>query len=40
MFAVDEDDDGERVAIIADVTRDEAWISAPLARVHTLSQRR
>jgi hypothetical protein len=38
MFAVDEDEDGDELAIIADITRDEAWISMPLAASQTLSQ--
>jgi hypothetical protein len=38
MFAVDEDEDGDELAIIADITRDEAWISMPLAGAQTLSQ--
>jgi hypothetical protein len=40
MFAVDEDDDGDELAVIADVTRDDAWISMPLSESRTLSQHR
>ncbi len=38
MFAVDEDDNGTDVAVIADVTRDDAWISMPLSESQTVSQ--
>ncbi|MGA9401484.1 DUF7556 family protein [Haladaptatus sp.] len=40
MFAVDEDDDGGKLAIIADITQDDAWISVPLGVAQPLSQRR
>ncbi|WP_227355722.1 DUF7556 family protein [Haladaptatus salinisoli] len=40
MFAVDEDDNGDELAVIADVTRDDAWISMPLSAARTLSQHR
>ncbi|WP_458188963.1 DUF7556 family protein [Haladaptatus sp. NG-WS-4] len=40
MFAVDEDENGGKLAVIADVTRDGAWISMPLSAARTLSQHR
>ncbi len=38
MFAVDEDENGDELAVIADVTRDDAWVSMPLSESRTISQ--
>lgn len=38
MFAVDEDAANGPMAVIADVTTDDAWLSAPLDDSNTLSQ--
>ncbi|WP_440006660.1 DUF7556 family protein [Halomicrococcus sp. SG-WS-1] len=40
MFAVDTDECGGRFAVIADVTRDDAWITMPLSETQSLSQSR
>ncbi|SIR19785.1 hypothetical protein SAMN05421858_1790 [Haladaptatus litoreus] len=38
MFAIDEDENGDELAVIADVTRDEAWISMPASESQVISQ--
>ncbi|WP_449404100.1 DUF7556 family protein [Haladaptatus cibarius] len=38
MFALDEDENGDELAVIADVTRDEAWISMPASESQVISQ--
>ncbi|WP_433624720.1 DUF7556 family protein [Halomicrococcus sp. NG-SE-24] len=38
MFAVDTDERGGRVAVIADVSRDDAWITMSLSATQPLSQ--
>lgn len=38
MFAVDTDERGGRVAVIADVSRDDAWITMSLSAAQSLSQ--
>lgn len=38
MFAVDDDEDGERTTIIADISNDEAYLTMPYDESHTLSQ--
>lgn len=38
IFAVDEESDGSKQAIVADISREEAWIAAPVGDARTLSQ--
>lgn len=38
VFAVDEGPSGREHAVIADISTDEAWISAPTSDARTLSQ--
>ena len=38
IFAVDEESDGTKQAIVADISKDEAWIAAPVEEARTLSQ--
>jgi hypothetical protein len=40
MFAVDTDEDGGRLAVIADVTTDDAWISMSVSAARSLSKYR
>ena len=38
IFAVDEESDGSKQAIVADISRDGAWIAAPVEDARTLTQ--
>ena len=38
VFAVEEEPDGSKQAIVADISRDEAWIAAPVEDARTLTQ--
>lgn len=38
IFAVDEESDGSKQAIVADISNEEAWVAAPVEDARTLSQ--